>query len=101
MSAQRIHPAVRFLPSLTDVAFLLPALFLFLRMEGATTMLSDGDTGWHVRTGEWIMANGRVPQVDMFSFTKAGQPGFAWEWGWVVLFAQLHQRGVKAPLALS
>jgi hypothetical protein len=101
MSAQRIHPAVRFLPSLTDVAFLLPALFLFLRMEGATTLLSDGDTGWHVRTGEWILANGRVPQVDMFSFTKAGQPWFAWEWGWDVLFALLHQRGGMAAVVLA
>ena len=35
-------------------------------------MLGDGDTGWHIRTGEWILANGRVPHQDMFSFTKAG-----------------------------
>ena len=69
------HPShisrVRLLPSLTDVAFLMPLAFLFLRMGGATGMLGDGDTGWHVRTGEWILANGRVPHEDMFSYTQA------------------------------
>ena len=52
MASPSVNPAVRLLPSMTDVAFLMPAAFLFLRMEGATTMLGDGDTGWHVRTGE-------------------------------------------------
>ena len=76
MNEPKPHFAVRLLPSLTDAAFLMPILFLFLRMGGATGMLGDGDTGWHVRTGEWIMANGRVPHEDMFSYTRAGQPWF-------------------------
>ena len=70
MEASKPHFAVRLLPSLTDAAFLMPIVFLFLRMGGATGMLGDGDTGWHVRTGEWIMANGRVPHEDMFSYTQ-------------------------------
>lgn len=82
----------RFLPSLTDVAFLLPIILLFAKLNGARTLLGDGDTGWHVRTGEWILANGRVPATDMFSFSRPGQPWFAWEWLWDVLFALLHQR---------
>ncbi len=102
MASPRVNSAVRLLPSLTDVAFLMPWAFLFLRMEGATTMLSDGDTGWHVRTGEWILAHGQVPHVDMFSFTKAGQPWFAWEWLWDVMFAWLHQRaGMEAVVLAS
>src|SRR5712692_10996196 len=80
MEALKPNPMVRLLPSLTDLAFLMPAAFVFLRMNGATGMLGDGDTGWHVRTGEWILANGRVPSQDIFSYTKAGQPWFAWEW---------------------
>ena len=55
-------------------------------------MLGDGDTGWHVRIGEWILAHGQVPRQDMFSFTKPGQPFFAWEWLWDVGAAWLHQR---------
>src|SRR5260370_13606772 len=87
MEALKPNPMVRLLPSLTDLAFLMPAAFVFLRMNGATGMLGDGDTGWHVRTGEWILANGRVPSQDIFSYTKAGQPWFAWEWMWEFSFA--------------
>ena len=91
-------PAIaRFLPSLTDLAFLMPLIFIFFRLEGARTLLGDGDTGWHIRTGEWILAHHWVPQVDMFSFSRPGQPWFAWEWLSDVLFGALHQRLVKRP----
>jgi hypothetical protein len=89
---------LRLFPSLTDLAFLMPIVFLFTRMDGAKTMLGDGDTGWHVRTGEWILANGRVPREDMFSFTKPGQPWYAWEWLWDVCFAWLYHHGGLATV---
>jgi hypothetical protein len=101
MNAPKPHFAVRLLPSLTDVAFLMPLAFLFLRMGGAPAMLGDGDTGWHVRTGEWILANHRVPSEDIFSYTKAGQPWFAWEWLWDVSFAWMHQHGGMAAVVLA
>ncbi len=84
---------VRFLPSLTDVVILFPLLFLLLKMQGVSTLLGDGDTGWHIRTGEWILQHGTVPHVDIFSFSKPGQPWFAWEWGWDACFALIHQAG--------
>jgi hypothetical protein len=90
--------ALRLFPSLTDVAFLMPIVFLFTRMDGAKSMLGDGDTGWHIRTGEWILANGRVPRQDMFSFTKSGQPWYAWEWLWDVCFAWLYHHGAMASV---
>ena len=70
-------------------------------MGGAPGMLGDGDTGWHLRTGEWILANHRVPTQDMFSYTKAGQPWFAWEWLWDVAFGWLHQQGGMAAVVLA
>jgi len=82
---------VHVLPSLTDVAFLMPVIFMFTKLGGAKALLGDGDTGWHIRTGEWILANHQVPRSDIFSFTKPGQPWFAWEWGTDVIFAVLHQ----------
>ena len=92
----------RFLPSLTDLAFLMPVIFLFLKLDGARTLLGDADSGWHVRTGEWILANGRVPHADLFSFSRPGAPWFAWEWLWDVAFAILHQRwGMAAVVAAS
>ena len=101
MNAPQPHFAVRLLPSLTDVAFLMPLAFVFLRMGGAPGMLGDGDTGWHLRTGEWILANHRVPTQDMFSYTKAGQPWFAWEWLWDVSFGWLHQQWGMAAVILA
>jgi len=93
---------VRFLPSLTDAAFLLPLLFLFLRLPGGYHLLADGDTGWHLRAGEWILQNGRVPDKDIFSYTKAGEPWFAWEWLWDLTFGWLHlHAGMAAVLAGS
>jgi hypothetical protein len=97
----RPNPLIRLFPSLTDVAFLMPIIFLFTRMEGTKSMLGDGDTGWHVRTGEWILANGRVPHQDMFSFTKAGQPWYAWEWLWDVCFAWLYHHGGLATVVTA
>ena len=85
--------AVRLLPSLADFAFLMPIAFLFGRMDGVRTLLSDCDTGWHIRTGEWIIANGWVPMRDIFSFSKPGSPWFAWEWLSDVLFARLNAMG--------
>jgi hypothetical protein len=83
----------RLLPSFTDVVILFPLLFMMLRMQGVATLLGDGDTGWHIRTGEWIIQNRQVPHNDIFSFSKSGQPWFAWEWAWDVCFAWIHQLG--------
>ncbi len=101
MNAQKPNPVFRLFPSLTDVAFLMPIVFLFVRMDGAKTMLGDGDTGFHIRTGEWILANGRVPHQDLFSFTKAGQPWYAWEWLWDVCFAWLYHHGGLATVVTA
>ena len=83
----------RLMPCLTDIAFLLPAGILFSKLSGTKTLFADGDTGWHIRTGEWILKHHTIPTHDIFSFTKAGQPWFAWEWGWDILFALIHKFG--------
>jgi hypothetical protein len=93
--------AIRIFPSLTDVAFIMPLVFLFGRLGGAQRLLGDGDTGWHIRTGEWILQNGAIPTTDIFSYTKAGQPWYAWEWLWDVAFAWLHRQGGMAAVVLA
>ena len=99
MTTKAQSVAVRFLPSLTDVAFIVPLIFQFNQLGGASSLLADGDTGWHLRTGEWILANGRVPQQDMFSYTHAGQPWYAWEWLWDVCFGFLNTHfGLQAVI---
>lgn len=91
------------LPSFSDCLFVAIFVWLFATGTGAWySLLSDGDTGWHVRTGEWILEHGAVPQTDFFSFSKAGQPWFAWEWLSDILFAWLHQAaGLKGLLLYS
>ncbi len=100
MEATRSQFAVKCLPSLTDFAFLMPAAFLFGRMDGVQTLLSDCDTGWHIRTGDWIAANHLVPTHDLFSFSKPNGVWFAWEWLSDVVFAGLNHIGGLRLLVL-
>ena len=93
---------VHFLPSLTDIAFLLPIVLLFTRMDGVKTLLGDGDTGWHIRTGQWILTHHAIPHQDIFSFTKPGAPWFAWEWLWDLIFGWLDLHwGLSAVVVAS
>ncbi len=89
-----------FLPSLSDLAFLIPILVLLWCTTGVGWLLTDSDTGWHIRTGEWILENGRVPTADIFSFTRAGEPWFAWEWLSDVFMATVHRSGGLAGIVL-
>ena len=97
MEAQRSQFAIKLLPSLTDFAFLLPIVFLFGRMDGVQTLLSDCDTGWHIRTGDWMVANRLIPTHDVFSFSKPNGVWFAWEWLSDLIFAGLNQSRRVAP----
>src|SRR5579863_2205874 len=89
------------IPRLSDLAFLLPLPVLFWCTTGTSWLLTDSDTGWHIRTGEWILANRRVPITDIFSFTKAGQPWFAWEWLSDVFMAVEHRYAGLAGVVLG
>ena len=86
-----------------DVAFaaavvtLFYCLFLF---QGYEKLFRDSDAGWHIGTGEAILATGHLPRTDPYSFTRAGQPWFAWEWGTDVLMGAVHRAGGLAAVAL-
>jgi hypothetical protein len=80
---------------------------LFLGIVGmAARNVVDPDIWWHLKTGEWITQHRAVPQLDPFSYTRAGQPWTAHEWlsdlviyclyrstgagGLIVAFAAIH-----------
>lgn len=90
-------------PSLFDViVVVLPLWFFALSGDVASALLSDGDTGWHIRTGDWILQHRQFVREDLFSFSKAGQPWFAWEWLSDILFSLLHSAmGMKGLVLLT
>lgn len=72
-------------------------LFLF---EGYRNLFRDSDAGWHIRTGERILDTGMVPRTDPYSFTRAGQPWFAWEWASDVAAGAIHRAAGLTGVAL-
>jgi len=97
---ERVHPIVRVLPSLTDIIVIVTIVFLFTCMQGTHALLGDGDTGWHIRTGQWILTHHQIPRQDIFSYTVPGKPWFAWEWLWDVTFACIYNRAGLAGVVL-
>jgi hypothetical protein len=77
------------LPSFADVFFLVLAGILTFSPANAA-LLGDADTGWHIRNGEFILATRSVPRTDSFSYTRAGQPWYAWEWLYDAVIAAIH-----------
>ena len=59
---------------------LLAAFAAFAFTIIVPTALRDGDTGWHLATGAWIVAHASVPTTDPFSFTATGRLWVAHEW---------------------
>jgi len=77
------------LPSFTDLCFLVLAGILTFT-PASKALLADADTGWHIRDGEFILATRSVPHTDLFSYTRAGQPWYAWEWLYDAWIAGVH-----------
>src|SRR2546422_6152796 len=72
-----LSPAARWLaPSLSDIVFgaLLLWLVLFtINSDGTARLLVDSGTGYHNRTGDFILPHKAAPYSDPFSFSKTGQ----------------------------
>ena len=76
------------IPSIGDLIF--TALLVLLAYSALSVrLLGDAGIGWHIRTGQLILATHAIPRVDPFSSTMAGQPWFAWEWLYDVLVGWL------------
>ncbi|MBA3976052.1 MAG: hypothetical protein C0504_17740 [Candidatus Solibacter sp.] len=97
--------AARLSPSLFDLFLLAVLVWTFLSSAkdlGWSQMLTDGDSGWHMRVGQWVLEHGRVPTQDFFSFSKPGEAWFAWEWLSDVIYAVLHGwMGLKGMVWLT
>lgn len=67
------------LPSVADLIF-LAVLGLLVFTPLSVRLLGDAGIGWHIRTGQNILASHAIPRVDNFSSTMNGKPWLAWEW---------------------
>jgi hypothetical protein len=90
-------------PSASDLIF-LALLGLLTCTALSVRLLGDAGIGWHIRTGQLILATHAVPRVDPFSPPSSvtpssvgpGKPWFAWEWlydllaGWLERAAGLN-----------
>jgi hypothetical protein len=83
------------IPSLGDTIFI--ALLAVLACTSLSMrLLGDAGIGWHIRTGQQILASHAVPRVDSFSSTMAGKTmtgktWFAWEWMYDVIVGTLER----------
>ena len=83
------------LPSANDVIF-VSVLTVLACTPLSKRLLGDAGIGWHIRSGQLILATHAIPRTDVFSATMYGKPWFAWEWlydlpvGWLE-----HQAGLN------
>jgi hypothetical protein len=73
-------------PSLFDIIFVIWVVVIPIGF-GSRLINSDGDTARHLRLGEMILQQRHLPHTDTFSFTMAGKPFIAFEWGSEAVFA--------------
>ncbi len=59
----------------------LTILFLAVTLQ----KIWAADTWWQLRTGQWIVENGTLPSVDIFSATAAGNPWIEMRWLYCVV----------------
>jgi hypothetical protein len=77
------------IPSIADIIFV--SLFLYFSFSIGKWLLNDGDTGYHIRAGEYIIDTLSIPKQDIFSFHT---PPLAWtahEWLSEIIMAIVHR----------
>jgi hypothetical protein len=93
-SATDLRPARArwILPSVGDLIF-VALLGLLACTALSVRLLGDAGIGWHIRTGQLILATHAIPHIDPFSATASsmapGRPWFVWEWLYDVLVGWL------------
>jgi tetratricopeptide (TPR) repeat protein len=60
--------------------FVLAGALALLTLLVCMTRYADYDLWWHLKLGELIRTNGRLPGSDTFSYTAAGRHQFTGEW---------------------
>jgi hypothetical protein len=73
-----------------------------LLLINGSLLLNDSDTYWHVAAGKWILDHNALPRVDIYSFTKAGEPWISSSWLAQILYAGTYElAGWAGPVVLA
>lgn len=77
-------------PTSSEVLF-WTLIFLMLFGHLSQFLFRDGNPGWNIRTGQYIIKTLSIPHHDIFSFSMPHAWWVAYEWGTQVIFAALDQ----------
>ena len=66
----------------------------------ASQQLYDPDVWWHLRSGQWILENRRLPTLDPFTFASADRQWIDLHWGFQIPLALAYQYGGVAGMIL-
>jgi hypothetical protein len=86
-------------PSLFDIIFVIWAIVVPVGF-GSRLINSDGDMARHIRLGGVALDQHALPGTDFFSYTRAGEPFIAFEWGSEVLYAAAYRAAGLAGVAV-
>jgi hypothetical protein len=90
MNRPRNSNAVRY--SRCADAIVVAALGLIAFLLGCY-QLFDTDLWWQLRSGQWILENRRLPQLDIFTFSSSDRACINLDWGFQVVLALAHALG--------
>jgi len=77
------------IPPVSNIFFIV--VFMFISFFDGQRLLSDCDTGYHIRAGEFIMNSMSVPKYDIFSYISPPLPWTVHEWLSEVIMATVHE----------
>jgi hypothetical protein len=76
-------------------------VYMLLLIVGGQ-LLNDSDTYWQIIVGQWILDHGSMPRVDIYSFTKTGEPWTSSSWLSQVMYAASYNlAGWTGPVVLA
>jgi hypothetical protein len=73
-----------------------------LLLSNGSQLLNDPDTYWHIAVGNWMLDHNAMPRVDIYSFTKAGEPWISTSWLAQILYAGAYRlAGWSGPVVVA
>jgi hypothetical protein len=78
----------------------LAAAMMLIALRPLLTPIPPNDFWWHVATGRLIVAQGAIPTIDSFSYTRLGEPFYNQGWLAQLLMYGLYQLGGIALISI-